>query len=122
MLKNYLFILGGISMLIGAIMPLFISLQSYAPTVFTLGAILFATMQIQSRYEGHDPVIRRLRRQQVLGALVLVATGGMMWMSKLQIEPCANDEWKLGLAIGAVFEVYTAFRLPALLEKERGKQ
>ena len=102
MLKNYLFILGGISMLIGAIMPLFITMQPYAPTVFTLGAILFATMQIQSRYEGHDPVIRRLRRQQVLGALVLVATGGMMWMSKLQIEPCANDEWKLGLAIGIV--------------------
>ena len=121
MLKNYLYILGGISMLLGAAMPLFDTLRPHAPTVFTLGAILFATMQIQSRYEGPDPVIRRLRRQQVLGALILVATGGMMWMSKLGIEPCANDEWKLGLAIGAVFEVYTAFRLPALLEKEQEK-
>ena len=40
-----------------------------------------------------------------------------MFMSKYQGEPCAHDEWKLALAIGAVIELYTSFRLPAVIEK-----
>ena len=116
--QNFLFQAGGILLLAGAVMPLFTICVPYAPYVFTIGAILFSTMQMMSRYEGQNPVIKRLRRQQLLGALLLLVSGGMMFTSLFRVGPFQKDEWLVVLAIATVFEAYTAFRIPAMLEKE----
>ena len=59
-----------------------------------------------------------LRRQQILGALLLLITTVPMWMSVNHVWPLGHNEWLLFLAVGAWIELYTAFRIPAELKKE----
>ena len=67
-----------------------------------------------TRYEGGNLVVRRLRRQQILGAVLLVFTGVLMFVTK-------HNEWVLSLTIAAILELYTAYRIPSELEKENKK-
>ena len=116
-LQTFLLNAGGILLLVGAILPAIGALQTVAPYVFTLGAALFGSMQAAARYTGNDITVKRLRRQQMLGATALMAAGVLMFTSLYQIAPFNGSEWQLLLAIGAVLEVYTAFRIPAALKK-----
>ena len=116
-IRTILYPLGGLLLLVGAALPVFPALMGYAPAIYSAGALLFGAVQVTTPLPVDHFAVRRLHRQQTLGALCLVVAGGMMFMSKYQVEPCAHDEWKLALAIGAVIELYTSFRLPAVIEK-----
>ena len=116
-IRTILYILGGLLLLVGAALPVFPALMGYAPAIYSAGALLFGAVQVTTPLPVDHFAVRRLHRQQTLGALCLVVAGGMMFMSKYQVEPCAHDEWKLALTIGAVIELYTSFRLPAVIEK-----
>lgn len=116
-IRTILYTLGGLLLLVGAALPVFPTLMGYAPAIYSAGALLFGAVQVTTPLPVNHFAVRRLHRQQTLGALCLVVAGGMMFMSKYQVEPCAHDEWKLALAIGAVIELYTSFRLPAVIEK-----
>ena len=116
-IRTILYTLGGLILLVGAALPVFPALMGYAPAIYSAGALLFGAVQVTTPLPVDHFAVRRLHRQQTLGALCLVVAGGMMFMSKYQVEPCAHDEWKLALAIGAVIELYTSFRLPAVIEK-----
>lgn len=93
---------GGILLLIGALLQL--TRLWVAPYLYIIGAVAFAYVQVLAGYDGTDVVLRRLRRQQVLGAVLLVLAGVLMFTHH-------HNEWVLCLSIAAVFEVYTAFRL-----------
>ena len=116
-LQNFLYAAGGIVLLAGAVMPLFPGLLVAGSWVFTAGSLLFSSMQMLARYEGSNFTVRRLRRQQLLGAILLLVTAGLLLMKAYATGPLRGDEWKLTLTIAAVLEVYTAFRLPAALKK-----
>ena len=91
-LQSLAFTLGGLLLLVGALLPMVPSLSDFAPYVFCAGALLFGTLQLVQRYEGRNVTVRRLRRQQMLGACLLM--------------------------ISACLLLVTAFRLPAELGKE----
>ncbi|MBQ9568807.1 MAG: hypothetical protein SPL50_07580 [Alloprevotella sp.] len=103
---------GGLVMLVGAVLPLFVDDFSVAFYCFSAGAVAFAGIQFLQRYDGDDFRLRRLRRQQVAGALLLLVTAILMFTHWQHIAPFRGDEWKVTLAIAAVLEVYTAFRMP----------
>lgn len=63
-------------------------------------------------YDGKNIVIRRLRRQQLMGAMLLVFTGVLMLLWH-------RNEWIACLSIAAVLELYTAFRIPQEEQKEK---
>lgn len=111
--------IGGLLIVLGAALPIFLPATSLPPYVFTAGALMFGAMQALQRYEGRSITVRRLRRQQMLGALALVVAGALMFCSRYGIGPFTGAEWQMVLAIGAVLEVYTAFRIPAELKKEQ---
>lgn len=115
--QNFLYGAGGIVLLAGAVMPLFPGLLMAGACVFAVGAVLFSSMQMLARYDGSDITVRRLRRQQLMGAILLLVTAGLLLMKACATGPLRGDEWKLTLTIAAVLEVYTAFRLPAALKK-----
>lgn len=116
-LQNFLYAAGGLVLLAGAVMPLFPGLLTAGACVFTAGAVLFSSMQMLARYHGSDVTVRRLRRQQLMGAVLLLVTAGLLLMKAYGTGPLRGDEWKLTLTIAAVMEVYTAFRIPAALKK-----
>ena len=101
---------GAVMALLGAVLQ--ITHWEFSPYVYIIGAVLFAYSQVIDRYDGKNLIIRRLRRQQILGAVLLVLTGVLMLVTH-------NNEWILCLTIAAILELYTAFRIPNELKKEK---
>jgi hypothetical protein len=101
---------GAVLLLVGAMLQ--ITRWELSPILYTIGAVMFAYVQVMSRYEGKNLIIRRLRRQQILGAVLLVFAGVLMFVTK-------HNEWVLCLTVAAILELYTAFRIPSELEKEK---
>lgn len=93
---------GALLLLAGA--ALMITGLAAAPYIYCVGALAFSAMQMTDRYEGDDVVKKRLRRQQLLGALMLLVTGVMMFVER-------HNGWIVTLTIAAVLELYTAFRM-----------
>lgn len=103
-------VVGAVLLLVGAMLQ--ITRWELSPYIYTVGAVMFAYVQVMSRYEGQNLIVRRLRRQQVLGAVLLVFAGVLMFVTR-------HNEWVLCLSVAAVLQLYTAFRIPSELEKEK---
>ena len=101
---------GAVLLLVGAMLQ--ITRWELSPILYTIGAVMFAYVQVMSRYEGKNLIIRCLCRQQILGAVLLVFAGVLMFVTK-------HNEWVLCLTVAAILELYTAFRIPSELEKEK---
>ena len=111
MKKGYTIIqmVGAVLLLVGAMLQ--ITRWEMAPVLYLIGSVLFAYVQVMSRYEGKNLIVRRLRRQQIIGAVLLVFAGVLMFVTR-------HNEWVLCLSAAAVIQLYTAFRIPSELEKE----
>ena len=68
------------------------------------------TKRLAAEIRQHPQDVR-LRRQQMLGAALLVLAGVMMLIWH-------RNEWVLCLTIAAVLELYTAFRIPQEMKNE----
>ena len=90
----------------------FITGWIYAPYIYTIGAGLFALAQVNTPVKGKGKTLKRLRVQQIFGALALILTGAFMFTTR-------GNEWIACLTIAAILELYTAFRIPQEEEKER---
>ena len=101
---------GAVLLLVGAMLQ--ITRWELSPILYTIGAMMFAYVQVMSRYEGKNLIVRRLRRQQILGAVLLVFAGVLMFVTK-------HNEWVLCLTVAAILVLYTAFRIPSELETEK---
>ena len=119
-IQIFIFRFGAIMMLIGAALnPI---KTGAAPYVYCIGALMFGAMQMLESYEGDNFVIKRLRRQQIIGCLLLLLSGVAMFGEKFRITYMRHNEWLIVLLIGAILELYTAFRIPAELKKEENKK
>lgn len=104
-----LMVAGAILVLAGA--SVYITRWASAPYMYTVGATMVALAQFNSPIETkHNPTLKRLRVQQLLGAFLLVVTGSLMFFAH-------RNEWIVSLSVAAVLELYTAFRIPQELEK-----
>ena len=115
--QNLLFRLGAVMMLIGTASFLFAGWAAVA--VFGVGVMLFVAMQLNARYDGHNFTIARLRRQQLIGAAMLVVSALAMTYQMLGHNIVRYNEWVVCLMIGAVLQFYTALRIPQVIEKEK---
>ena len=70
-----LFVVGAIMALTGA--AVFITGWIYAPYIYTIGAGLFALAQVNTPVKGKGKTLKRLRVQQIFGALALNLTGAL---------------------------------------------
>ncbi len=93
-----------------------------APYIYCVGVLMFASMQLLDSYDGDNFTIRRLRRQQMLGALLLLLSGAAMIGGTYHLPYMGHNEWVIIMMIAAVLELYSAFRIPAELRKEERKE
>lgn len=107
-----IYFIGGILLVLGA--ALYITKWAWAPYMYIVGSFMFGAMQMLDRYRGTNFILRRLRRQQLLGAVVLMLAGVLMLV-------CKHNEWILCLLVGCLLQLYTAFRIPQEYEKEKEK-
>lgn len=111
---DILFFIGGILFLLGACSH--VTGWPYSTQVYIVGATLIALAQLRSSMvPTSNKTLKRLRRQQAFGGLCLVVSGVMMALLD-------KNEWIAVMMIAAVFELYTAFRIPAEEKKESGEQ
>ena len=110
--------IGGMLLVIGAIMPMENSLKEHAPYLFLSGAIAFGCMQLLQRYEGNNITIKRLRRQQSVASFLIILSGFMFLTAAKNLLPIGQNAWMAALAIGAFIELYISFRLPMEIKKE----
>ncbi|MBQ2858699.1 MAG: hypothetical protein IJE78_16595 [Bacteroidaceae bacterium] len=103
---------GAVLLLAGAMLQ--ITRWEFSPYIYIIGAVMFAYIQVMSRYDGKNLIVRRLRRQQILSAVLLVFAGVLMFVTR-------HNEWVLCLTVAAILQLYTAFRIPAELDKEQKK-
>ena len=103
-------------MLAGA--ALFLLYPLSGTVLFTVGAVVFVPLQLLQRYEGKNFVIRRLRRQQMLGGIAFLCTACCMIMQVGRFGFARRNEWVVCLTVACILELYTAFRIPAELKKE----
>ena len=94
-----LFAVGALMALIGA--AVFITGWIYAPYIYTIGAGFVALAPVH----GKSKTLKRLRIQQIFGAIALVLTGAFMFFTR-------GNDWIACLTIAAILELYTAFRIP----------
>lgn len=116
--QNIIFQLGGLLLIAGAIFPLVPALNLYAPFVFLAGTLMYSTMQLLQRYDGTNFIIRRLRRQQIFSAFLLLIAAGLLLMKHFNVGIFRGEEWKMVLVIAAILQLYAAFRIPHELNKE----
>ena len=108
-LYSFIYMLGRIMLVVGA--ALYITKWVWAPYIYIAGSLMFGAMQMMDRYTGNNWIIRRLRRQQIVGAIALMLTGVLMLV-------CKHNEWILCMLVGCLMQLYTAFRIPQEMEKE----
>ena len=120
-------VVGGTLLLVGA--AVMITGWEYAPWLFSAGALFFVPAQLSDSYRGDDPIMKRLRFQQVLGAVFILVTAVLMYagpyharlmqeasgmndtLRSILLSLTRKNSWIVTLAIAAVFELYSAFRM-----------
>ncbi len=107
---NILYYVGAVVLLAGAVMRM--SHPAIACYVYMVGAVLLAVMQFIGRERNGNFVVRRLVFQQQIGGICLVAAGVLMFTH-------TRNEWIVAMFVGALLELYTAYRIPQELEKEK---
>ena len=108
---------GALLMLGGA--AVFLLMPVWAAILYSAGVLLYAPLRMLQRYEGQNFVIRRLRRQQLLGQLAFLCAACCMIMQAFNFGFARRNEWVVCLVIGCILELYTTFRIPAELKKEK---
>lgn len=109
--------MAAVFMLLGV--ALFIWKPLWATFIYSIGTLAYCPTRMLQRYEGRNFTIRRLRRQQLLGQVAFMCAACCMAMQVGQFGFARRNEWVVCLAIGCVLELYTAFRIPSELKKER---
>lgn len=113
--EEFAFYAGGVLMLIGAATYVFGGWLSNV--AFVAGVLLFAAMQLRMGGFDENFVVRRLRRQQLFGAGMLVLSAvAMTAQTFFRHNFVQYNEWVILLLIGAVLQLYTAFRIPQAMK------
>lgn len=133
-LTDIVMMVGGITLLAGAVMH--ITGSDMSMHLYCGGTLMFAMAQLSDRYDGDNLTIRRLRGQQVLGAIFLLLSGLMMyaerWHTDIVMNMQLNDTlrsllgmltarngWIATMSFAAIFELYSSLRLDHELKKEK---
>jgi hypothetical protein len=124
---------GGVLLLCGA--AIYITGWEYAPYLYLAGSLMFACGQFADRYLGEDKIMKRLRGQQVMGACFLLLTAALMFADGLHerlltdyslsnnvrsflLALTRRNNWIVTLSIGAVFELYSSFRMDSISKQQ----
>lgn len=119
--QNLVFMSGAVILLVGAFSYWFMGRT--AAYIYIVGALMFVFMQVQQRYTGQNPTVRRLRKIQLYGAACLVLTGILLLLNNTYYMGIYfRNEWIVAFAIGSFIELYTSFRIPDELEKEESSK
>ena len=101
--------LSWVALLVGAVGRMFC--PGIAAWIFLAAAVSLVVTQFLLRVRGGNFVLKRLVFQQLIGGIVLVAAGVLMFTH-------TRNEWIAVMFVGTLFQLYAAFRIQKELEKQ----
>ncbi len=101
--------LSWVALLVGAVGRMFC--PGIAAWIFLAAAVSLVVTQFLLRVRGGNFVLKRLVIQQLIGGIVLVAAGVLMFTH-------TRNEWIAVMFVGTLLQLYAAFRIPQELEKQ----
>ncbi|NMA73975.1 MAG: hypothetical protein GX963_07390 [Bacteroidales bacterium] len=107
-IQSSVFISGAIGVLLGVI--LYFNQYNNAPYLLIGCAIMMTLSQLTSYKKTENKVLNRLYAQQIIGSIILIFSGGAMFM-------LSGNEWMVGIAIAAFIFLYSSFRISKEEEK-----
>lgn len=121
--QSIVYALGGMIMVIGA--GLCVLLVSWAPYIYSIGAIAFTSMQMLQRYDGPSVTLRRLRRILLLSDFLLLLTAVLMFASKSNFFGVSQivyvqyiyNKWIATLMLAAIIQLYAIHRIDHELKR-----
>ncbi|MBD8938068.1 MAG: hypothetical protein EGR76_07600 [Prevotella stercorea] len=128
-IQSALFLIGGVLMVIGAGCFVFMFAQQIVCWIFLVGALLFAAMQVNQAYEGHNPTIKRLKKIMTFADIFFVLAGLLMvdsanmWLKDYFADTITYfnvvyNKWVLLLLAAAILEMYSMHRIASELKKD----
>ncbi len=129
-LQSGVFMLGGLLMVVGIGLYVFMIARFYASVAFLVGTVLFAVMQCSQIYLGQNRTIQRLKNIMNMADLLFVLAGIIMVDSTTHfLRPIFNSQivyiqyvynkWLVLLMIAVMLEVYTVHRISAEIKKQQ---
>jgi hypothetical protein len=117
---NYISCVGEVLVIIGAM--IWVTRTPIANYVFAAGATVFAIGRLNEKKEEGSIVLARLYGQRTFGIVALLFAAVVMNLHEgfylgMYLRPTA---WLIPFVVFVVAEVYTAFRIPAQIKKEKG--
>lgn len=112
-LLNAFMFIGALMVVVGA--ATYITKWEYARYIFTVGAGMYALYIVNTPLSVKTATTRRLRSQQIFGALGLIVTGLFMFTTH-------GNEWIASLLVSAILILYTAIRIPQEEKKENNRK
>jgi len=122
--------IGALLMVAGVGCYVFNIVPKVSSVVFSLGAVVFAVLQMmQASYIGNENItVRRLKGIMVMGDICFIIAGllmlenSYMWLYgilpwDMWVKYCWNN-WVVALLIAAIIEMYTSHRISYELKKE----
>ena len=142
--EQIVMVLGAVLMVLGTgcvifCAPLFGETETIAMAVktgtvgFSIGAFLFALIQMSQTYSGANFVVRRLRRMMVIADVCFIIAALLLIENTFHIiyplfatsidgynayVHYIYNNWVIALLIAAILEMYSTHRIAAVLKKE----
>ncbi len=117
-IRDIIFMVSSIAVIIGAALPLFLIHFSCTPYIYAGGALGMALCRFSYRYKGKNFRLKRLHHIEVFSALFLLASAFFMFKD--------NHDWIMFLMVSALLQLYTSIIVPREekkeAEKEKGKK
>lgn len=82
-----------------------------AAWLFLIASLFLAVCQFLLRVRGGNYVLKRLVLQQQISGILFVVAGVLMFTH-------TRNEWIIAMLIGALFQLYTAFRIPQEVDRQ----
>ncbi len=132
-LQSGVFMLGGLLMVVGMGLYVFMIVPFFASLAFLVGAVLFAVMQCSQIYLGQDRTIQRLKNIMNMADLLFVLAGIIMVDSTTNfLRPIFNSQivyiqyvynkWLVLLMIAVMLELYTVHRISSEIKKQQNNE
>lgn len=107
--------------------------------LYCAGAVLFACAMFADRYKGDNVTVRRLRAQQVTGAVFMLVSALQMYCERLHpylvmdsslgdglkafvSSATAPNSWIVTMCVAALFELYSSIRLEQESRRDNKKE
>ena len=118
---NIIACVGEVLVIVGAMV--WITGSGVANYLYAAGAAIFSIGRLSEKSEKGSIVLARLYGQRTLGVIVLLLSAVVM-----NLRPgfylgmyLRSTAWLIPFVVFVVIELYTAFRIPAQIKKEKGE-